>query len=148
MLWIFFSPEKSEGFGRVRTRDLGYQRPACQPPNHRSRTEGREDGDLGAVAPQSGVPLSFQTSETHILVRLLWLYFPRNWEFGSALSKLRNSGGVNPPPPRRYTTAAEEWTLGDGKVVRVRNVGDCPGVQIIHGNIPYQRGQSPPTTED
>jgi hypothetical protein len=28
MLWIF-SPEKSEGFGRDRTRDLGYQRPAC-----------------------------------------------------------------------------------------------------------------------
>jgi hypothetical protein len=28
MLWIF-SPEKSDGFGRVRTRDLGYQRPAC-----------------------------------------------------------------------------------------------------------------------
>jgi hypothetical protein len=24
MLWIF-SPEKSDGFGRVRTRDLGYQ---------------------------------------------------------------------------------------------------------------------------
>jgi hypothetical protein len=28
MLWTF-SPEKSDGFGRVRTRDLGYQRPAC-----------------------------------------------------------------------------------------------------------------------
>ena len=25
----FFSPEKSNGFGRDRTRDLGYQRPAC-----------------------------------------------------------------------------------------------------------------------
>ena len=25
----FFSPEKSDGFGRDRTRDLGYQRPAC-----------------------------------------------------------------------------------------------------------------------
>jgi hypothetical protein len=24
-----FSPEKSDGFGRDRTRDLGYQRPAC-----------------------------------------------------------------------------------------------------------------------
>jgi hypothetical protein len=24
-----FSPEKSDGFGRERTRDLGYQRPAC-----------------------------------------------------------------------------------------------------------------------
>ena len=28
MLWIF-SPEKSDGFGRDRTRDVGYQRPAC-----------------------------------------------------------------------------------------------------------------------
>jgi hypothetical protein len=27
--WGFFSTEKSDGFGRVRTRDLGYQRPAC-----------------------------------------------------------------------------------------------------------------------
>jgi hypothetical protein len=25
----FFQPEKSDGFGRARTRDLGYQRPAC-----------------------------------------------------------------------------------------------------------------------
>jgi hypothetical protein len=24
---------------------------------------------------------------------LLWMYFPRNWEFGSALSKLRKFGG-------------------------------------------------------
>jgi hypothetical protein len=28
MLWIFL-PEKSDGFDRVRTRDLGYQREAC-----------------------------------------------------------------------------------------------------------------------
>jgi hypothetical protein len=28
MLWIF-SPEKSDGFGRVRTRDLGYETTAC-----------------------------------------------------------------------------------------------------------------------
>jgi hypothetical protein len=27
--WGFFSPEKSDGFGRERTRDLGYKRPAC-----------------------------------------------------------------------------------------------------------------------
>jgi hypothetical protein len=29
-------------------------------------------------------------SETCILIRLLWLYFPQNWELGSALSKLGN----------------------------------------------------------
>jgi hypothetical protein len=27
----FFQMEKSDGFGRERTRGLGYQRPACQP---------------------------------------------------------------------------------------------------------------------
>jgi hypothetical protein len=29
--WGFFQPKKSDGFGRERTRDLGYQRPACWP---------------------------------------------------------------------------------------------------------------------
>jgi hypothetical protein len=60
------------------------------------RTEGRENGDLGAVAPQSGVPLNMQMSKIRILIRLLWIYFPRNWDFGSAYSKLRN---FNPPTP-------------------------------------------------
>jgi hypothetical protein len=31
------TPEKSDGFGRVRTRDLEYQRSACLPLDHRSR---------------------------------------------------------------------------------------------------------------
>jgi hypothetical protein len=52
------------------------------------RTEGRENGDLGAVAPKSGVPLHFHMSETRVLIKLLRVYLPRNWEFGSALSKL------------------------------------------------------------
>ena len=42
-------------------------------------------------------------SESRILVRLLRMYFPRNWEFGSALSKRRNFGGwgvvEHPTPP-------------------------------------------------
>jgi hypothetical protein len=46
--------------------------------------------------------------ETRILITLR-LYFPRNWEFGSALSKFRNFGGrgvfESPKPlPPRYTT--------------------------------------------
>jgi hypothetical protein len=41
------------------------------------RTEGRENGDLGAVAPYSGVPLNLQMSETGILIMLLRMYFPR-----------------------------------------------------------------------
>jgi hypothetical protein len=53
------------------------------------RKDGRKNGDLGAVTPYSGFPLNLQTSETRVLMRLLWMYLPRNWEFGSALSELR-----------------------------------------------------------
>ena len=47
-------------------------------------------------------------SESCILVKLLRMYFPRNWEFGSALSKLRNLGGggfehpKSPPSVRHW----------------------------------------------
>jgi hypothetical protein len=34
-----FSPEKFDGFGRVWTRELGYQRPARLPLDHRSRNK-------------------------------------------------------------------------------------------------------------
>jgi hypothetical protein len=36
---------------------------------------------------------NLQMGETRILIRLLRIYFPRNREFGSVLSKLRNFGG-------------------------------------------------------
>jgi hypothetical protein len=61
------------------------------------RTEGRENGDQGAVALYSGLQLNLQMSKTHILIRFLRMYFPRSWEFGSALSKLRNFGGSYNP---------------------------------------------------
>jgi hypothetical protein len=32
-------------------------------------------------------------NETHILIRLLQMYIPQKWEFGSALAKLLNFGG-------------------------------------------------------
>jgi hypothetical protein len=32
-------------------------------------------------------PLKLQMSEPRILIRLLWMYFPRNWEVSSALAK-------------------------------------------------------------
>jgi hypothetical protein len=57
------------------------------------RIDGRENGDLGVVAPYSGVPLNLQMNETRILISLLRMYIPRNWEFGSALAKLLNFGG-------------------------------------------------------
>jgi hypothetical protein len=45
-------------------------------------------------------------SEPYILFRFLRIYFPRTWEFGSALTKLRNFGGgvgFNPRIPRFAT---------------------------------------------
>jgi hypothetical protein len=68
------------------------------------RTEGTENGDLGAVVPYLGVPLNLQMSETRMLIRLLRMYFPRNRELGSALSKKTSEfrgggGGVKPPRP-------------------------------------------------
>jgi hypothetical protein len=38
------------------------------------------------------------------LVILLQMYFPRNWEFSLALSKLRNLGGGGLKAPPRYAT--------------------------------------------
>jgi hypothetical protein len=54
-------------------------------------------------------------SETRILIRLLRMYFPRNSEFGSALSKLRNFGGMglNPPTPPRYATDGTGCVIGE-----------------------------------
>jgi hypothetical protein len=52
------------------------------------RIEGSEYGDLGALAPLSGVPLNSQMNETHILIRLLQMYIPQNWEFSSALLRV------------------------------------------------------------
>jgi hypothetical protein len=73
------------------------------------RTQGRENGDLEVAAPYSGVPLNLQMNEPRILIRLLRMYFPRNREFGSALSKLWNfgKGWVWTPHtlPPQYTTS-------------------------------------------
>jgi hypothetical protein len=58
-------------------------------------------------------------SETRILIRLLQMYIPQNWEFGPAFSKLRNfgGGGLNPPNhPRGYASASEH--TGRQDVVR------------------------------
>jgi hypothetical protein len=67
------------------------------------RTEGRDNGNLGAVAPYSVVPLNLQMSETRILIKLLQMYFPRNWEFGSDLPNFGisegNGGVLNPQNP-------------------------------------------------
>jgi hypothetical protein len=38
----FLQPEKSDGFGRARTRDLGYQRAAFKPLNNPNKREGQK----------------------------------------------------------------------------------------------------------
>jgi hypothetical protein len=53
-------------------------------------------------------------SESHNIVRLLWMYFPWNWEFGSALSKLRNFGReveyLKPAPSVRHWLALKQFS--------------------------------------
>jgi hypothetical protein len=50
-------------------------------------------------------------SETRIPIRLLRMYFPRKWEFGSAMSKLWNFGRVwilKPPSVRHWVDWSNE----------------------------------------
>jgi hypothetical protein len=68
----------SSGVPRNFFRELGFQQIQL-------RTEGRENVDLGALTPWSGVLLNLQMSEPRILIRLLRMYFPWNWEFCSPL---------------------------------------------------------------
>jgi hypothetical protein len=70
---------------------------------------GQREHGSGLVAPWSGVLLNLQMSETSILIRLLQMYLPQNWEFGSALSTFQNFLGAETltPPldlPLRLTT--------------------------------------------
>jgi hypothetical protein len=57
------------------------------------------------------------------------MYFPRNWEFGSALSKLQNfgGGGLKPQTPLRYATgchpvAVVQYTFTHKRYIEIRNV--------------------------
>jgi hypothetical protein len=64
------------------------------------RTEGKGNGDLGAVAPSQvfrSICNPVRLCQTFGMSGLLRMYFPRNWEFGSALSKLWNFGVVWTP---------------------------------------------------
>jgi hypothetical protein len=64
---------------------------------------GQKERGSGGGSPLLGVvPPNLQMSETHILIRLLWMYFSQNWEFGSALSKLQIFFGPPPPPLVRH----------------------------------------------
>jgi hypothetical protein len=52
---------------------------------------GQREQGSGGGSPLVRGSVQF-ASEIRILIRLLRMYFPRNWKFGSALSKLRNVG--------------------------------------------------------
>jgi hypothetical protein len=73
-------PKGKRPFGRPRT--VVYRGFFLGGGGSTNSVEGRENGDLGAVAPYSGVPLNLQMSETGILIRLLQIYFPWILEFG------------------------------------------------------------------
>jgi hypothetical protein len=61
--------------------------------------EGQRNGDL-CCSPYTGIPLNLQVNEARILIGLLRMHIPRNWEFGSGFSILRNFGeGVQHPNP-------------------------------------------------
>jgi hypothetical protein len=65
--------------------------------------ERKKNTTVGVIAGREDFSWNnSKMSETHILVTLLQMYFPRNWEFGSALSKFRNFGGGWTPKPPRY----------------------------------------------
>jgi hypothetical protein len=61
-------------------------------------------------------------NETHILITLLQMYFPWNWKFGSALSKLwnfgvyRGGGGFETPSP-----SVHQWFWRERVVMRAYN---------------------------
>jgi hypothetical protein len=63
---------------------------------------------------------------SNYLIRLLRMYIPRNWEFGSALAKRRISGGLIPLNP-----------LGTPLVVysAVANVAGCLAIRALHSSV-------------
>jgi hypothetical protein len=91
-------------------------------------------------------------SEPRILIRLLRMCFPRNWEFGSFLSKRRNFGGwgwtLTPPPPR-YATGCTVWNLAwrlwkvDNSVLNIRRAY-CVRV-LTKECVPIAAARPPPS---
>jgi hypothetical protein len=75
-------------------------------------------------------------NETHILIRLLWMYISQNWEFGSALAKLRNFGGGFEPPkvPLRYANGGKSqlWWIVSWSDHLIQLSGQEDFVEICH----------------
>jgi hypothetical protein len=80
------------------------------------RAERTGSGDGSPLVKGSAV---FANEWNPILIRLLRMYFPQNWEFGSTVSKFRNFGGVEIPKPSPLGTPLKQvpqnfvlsWTL-------------------------------------
>jgi hypothetical protein len=76
-------------------------------------TEGRENRDLGAVAPQSGVPPNLQVGETCILIMFLRCIFHGT---GNSAQLCQNfgiiwgGGGFEPPKPTLWVRQCYPWT--------------------------------------
>jgi hypothetical protein len=72
-------------------------------PTNSVEYRGQRERGSGGGSPLVRGSTQFANEWNPILIRLLRIYFPRNWEFGSALSKLWNLGGIwttqTPPPP-------------------------------------------------
>jgi hypothetical protein len=86
-------------------------------------TEGKENSDLGAVAPYSGVPLSLVMVETHILIRFLGCIFHG---IGNSARLCQNfgiisEGGLNPPNPSSGYASGQT----DGRTVRNDGAYSC-----------------------
>jgi hypothetical protein len=60
------------------------------------------------------------------LIRLLRMYFPRNWKFVSVLAKLRNLGGLNPPPQTPLGTPLTRTLLSITLYVHCLSLSTCP----------------------
>jgi hypothetical protein len=81
-------------------------------------------------------------NETRILITLLWMYIPRNCEFGSALSKLRNFGGRGVESPKPPSVRHWSKTLCAGRLTRTEKPASERDLQPIpspnHPNTLHQ----------
>jgi hypothetical protein len=87
-------------------------------------------------------------SETRILITLLQMYIPQNWEFGPAFSKLRNFGGFEPPNhPPGYASGSSCWFFSNpgfnyhtGTEETQEQLRWQHSDSILHATIPRIRG--------
>jgi hypothetical protein len=85
---------------------------------------GRENGDLGAVVPKSGVSFNLKMSETRVLIRLL-LIFHGTGNSAQLCQNFGIQGGITPlppPPPGTQLFRISAFWDGRGFPILRRNV--------------------------